>query len=268
MSVNGHVRLPVFLSTIPAENQFLNFCGQPCARLNADTPLFGEQKWNRRLAFRAVNLFLFGSPNEHAVRLQRVWVDGIIIQPRWKDFINRLKEELGRYTIFVSLVRSACRTSYGSQSTVMLAVNFSFLAVPGVVTPGSAASSIEIIIYCSVVSTVASIVFSFGLLGVYSNPRLMGARYAVCLHGRRPQLPGMFTFSMIAGCHVDAQSSEIGNGVSCNHAQPSGCLPHMVVRHPNHRRVCSRFAYMVLESHFSSRPSRYKFSVGRNAPLS
>ena len=268
MSVNGHARLPVFLSIIPAENQFLNFCGQPCARLNADTPLFGQQKWNRRIAFRAVNLFLLGSPNEHAVRLQRVWVDGIIIQPRWKDFVNRLKDELSRYTIFVSVVRFACRISYGSQSTVMLAVNFSFLAVPGVVIPGTPASSIEIIIYCSVVSTVASIVFSFGLLGVYSNPGLMGARHAVGLHGKRPQLPGMFTISVAAGRHVDAQSNEIGNGVSCNHAQSSGCFPHMVVRHPTHRRVCSRFAYMVLESHFSSRPSRYKFSVGRNVRLS
>jgi hypothetical protein len=184
VSVIGHVQLPAFLNTIPAENQFLNFCGQPCARLNADTPLFGQQDWNRRTGFKVVNLLLLGSPNEHAARLQRVWVDGIIIQPRWKDFINRLKEEMGRYTIFVSLVRLACRISYSSQSTVMLAVNFSFLAVPGVVIPGSSASSIQIIIYCSVVSTVASIVFSFGLLNVYSDPAFMVASSAVCFHGR------------------------------------------------------------------------------------
>lgn len=38
---------------------------------------------------------------------------------------------------------------------------------------------------------------------------------------------------MTGGSHVDAQSNEIGNGVSCNHAQPSDCLPHMVVRHFN-----------------------------------
>ncbi|KAI9567654.1 hypothetical protein HD554DRAFT_2173061 [Boletus coccyginus] len=160
----------LFLNTIPAENQFLNFYGQSCARLNADTPLFGQQSWNTRFAFKAVNLFLFGAPNGHALRLKRVWVDGIIIQPRWKDFITRLREELGRYTIF---------------STVMLAVNFSFLAVPGVVNQASAAAPtptagpIEIAIYCSVVSTVGSIVFSFGLLNVYSDPGLMVARNAV-----------------------------------------------------------------------------------------
>ncbi|KAG8216241.1 hypothetical protein J3R82DRAFT_8282 [Butyriboletus roseoflavus] len=142
------------------ENQFLNFHGQQCARLNADTPLFGQQTWNRSKVFKVVSFILFGSPSEHAVRLQRVWVDGIIILPRWKDFINRLTTELGRYTIF---------------STVMLAVNFSFLAVPGVVTPGLPATQIPIIIYCSVVSTIGSIVFSFALLKVYSNPGLMVA---------------------------------------------------------------------------------------------
>ena len=171
-----------FLNTIPAENQFLNFCGQTCARLNADTPLFGNQDWNRRPLFRAINLFLLGSPNGHAVRLQQVWVDGIIIQPRWKDFVNRLTAELARYTIFVSFSSGLRRRiSHISQSTVMLAVNFSFLALPGVIPQGSAASPIQITIYCSVVSTIASIVSSFGLLNVYSNPRLLIARNVVRL---------------------------------------------------------------------------------------
>ncbi|KAG8216890.1 hypothetical protein J3R82DRAFT_7159 [Butyriboletus roseoflavus] len=142
------------------EDQFMNFCGQKCARLNADTPLFGQQTWNHSIVFKLVNMFLLGSPNEHAVRLRRVWVDGTIIQPRWKDFINRLANELGRYPIF---------------STVMLAVNISFLAVPGVITAGLPASQIEIIIYCSVVSTIGSIVFSFTLSNVYSDPGLMSA---------------------------------------------------------------------------------------------
>ncbi|KAG8216239.1 hypothetical protein J3R82DRAFT_8280 [Butyriboletus roseoflavus] len=180
------------------EDQFLNFCGQSCARLNADTPLFGQQTWNRGIIFNIVNVFLLGSPNEHAVRLQRVWVDGTIILPRWKDFINRLTTELGRYPIF---------------STVMLAVNISFLAVPGVITAGSPASPIEIIIYCSVVSTIGSIIFSFALSNVYSDPGLMDAGPA-------------------GGSHEDTQSEKMGNGMSCNHAQSSDCLPRMVIFGP------------------------------------
>ncbi|KAI9567666.1 hypothetical protein HD554DRAFT_2314653 [Boletus coccyginus] len=159
------------------ENQFANFCGQSCARLNADTPLFEPQSWNTGIVFKVINFLLFGAPNEHAFRLQRAWVDSIVIQPRWKDFITRLKDEWNRYTLL---------------STVMLAVNISFLAVPGVLpsgpvailtsadipvpatTPTSAAGPIEITIYCSVVSAVASIVFSFSWLNVYSNPGLIG----------------------------------------------------------------------------------------------
>ena len=171
----------LFLNVILAEDQFINFCGQPCARLNADTVLFGHQTWNCSIAFKLINMFLLGSPNEHAVRLQRVWVDGTIIQPRWKNFANRLANELGRYPIFVSEYYFTCRISYVSQSTVMLAVNFSFLAVPGVVTAGSPASQIEIILCCSVVSSIGSIVFSFALSNVYSDPGLIDAGPAVCL---------------------------------------------------------------------------------------
>ena len=89
----------------------MNFSGQPCARLNADTPLFEQQIWNRSILFQVVNVFLLGSPNEHAVRLQRVWVDGIIILPRWKSFIDRLTAELDRYPIFVSRPLALCTES-------------------------------------------------------------------------------------------------------------------------------------------------------------
>lgn len=162
--------------------------------------MFEPQRWNTAIVFKVVNLFLFGEPNEHALRLQRAWVDSIVIQPRWKDFITRLKDEWNRYTLLVSPSRFAWPIIYRSQSTVMLAVNISFLAVPGIIpsapvailipgdipipaaTPTPAAGPIEITIYCSVVSAVASIVFSFGLLNVYSNPGLMVVHNVVCLH--------------------------------------------------------------------------------------
>ena len=60
-------------------------------------------------------------------------------------------------------------------------VTLDFLAVPGVVTPGLAASPIKTIIYCSEVSVAASIMFSI-LLNLYSNLRPMHTGHAVCLH--------------------------------------------------------------------------------------
>ncbi|KAN0081216.1 hypothetical protein V8E55_008840 [Tylopilus felleus] len=81
--------------------------------------------------------------------------------PRWKDFVDRLTPELARYAIL---------------STVMLAVNLSLLSVLGVVNPNSPVGPIQIIVYCSVVSTTPSIVFSLALLNVYNNRRLLIAR--------------------------------------------------------------------------------------------
>ena len=66
---------------------------------------------------------------------------------------------------------------------MILAVNFSFLVVPGIVTPGSPASAIQIMIYYSIVSTIGSIVFSFALSNVYSNPGFIDSGPVVCLYG-------------------------------------------------------------------------------------
>ena len=134
--------------------------------------------------FHVVNFFLFGSPNEHAGRLQRVWVDGIIIRPRWKDFIDRFTTNLGQCILLVSYSCFACGISYGLQSTVMLTVDFSFLAITGVVTAGEPANLIRLIIYCSVVSTIGSLFFSFTLLNLYSEPEPEVTGSAVCFYGR------------------------------------------------------------------------------------
>lgn len=53
------------------------------------------------LVLSLINLFLLGSPNEHVLCVQPVWVDDIFNQPRWEDFVTRL----ARHTIFVSLCR-------------------------------------------------------------------------------------------------------------------------------------------------------------------
>jgi hypothetical protein len=49
-----------------------------------------------------MNIILFGSPNTYNKAVQKIWVDSTIVQPRWKNFINRLNSEWNGYTIFVS----------------------------------------------------------------------------------------------------------------------------------------------------------------------
>ncbi|KAG1850189.1 hypothetical protein F4604DRAFT_1970718 [Suillus subluteus] len=114
--------------------KFVNFCGQPGARLDVDQSLYGEHETR--------------SKKDHS----SIWVDETIVQPRWKDFINRLTTEWNGYTIF---------------STVMLAVDISFLAVPAVATQTPAI----VLAYLSSLCALGSLMVSLILAGQVNDSR-------------------------------------------------------------------------------------------------
>ncbi|KAJ8584358.1 hypothetical protein M405DRAFT_468041 [Rhizopogon salebrosus TDB-379] len=133
--------------------KFVNFCGQPGARLDADQPLYGDPSARpKNIILRVMNVVLFGSPDAHSKGLHRIWVDETIVQPRWKNFIDRLNTEWSGYTIF---------------STVMLAVDISFLAVPSV--QGQTAAIL--VAYLSTLCAMGSLVVSLVLAGQVNDTR-------------------------------------------------------------------------------------------------
>ncbi|KAJ8584147.1 hypothetical protein M405DRAFT_827316 [Rhizopogon salebrosus TDB-379] len=99
--------------------KFFNFCGLPCARLDADKTVYFENTGHPLITSLSLILdaMLFWAPRAHYQDLQRVWVDECINAPRWKGFSRDLMAEWNGITIY---------------STVMLAVDVSFLAVPNV----------------------------------------------------------------------------------------------------------------------------------------
>ncbi|KAF8838667.1 hypothetical protein BDN67DRAFT_1012924 [Paxillus ammoniavirescens] len=135
--------------------KFVNWCGQPTARLDADRSIYEEATSQRRtsLLLRLLNRLLFGSPQAHLNFIRRIWVDEIVVQPRWKNFIVILNDEWNRFTIF---------------STVVLAVDVSFLAIPGV-SPNASPSPATIAIYLSTLCAVGSLLVSVTLSGQMNN---------------------------------------------------------------------------------------------------
>ncbi|KAG1859074.1 hypothetical protein C8R48DRAFT_714446 [Suillus tomentosus] len=124
--------------------KFFNFCGLPCARLDADKSVYEEDKGFHPLTTPVSLVFeamLFWAPRAHLNNIRRVWVDECINTPRWKDFNTKLMAEWTGITIY---------------STVMLAVDVSFLAVPNMNI--SQSQSIGII------ATYLSIIFITGSL--------------------------------------------------------------------------------------------------------
>ncbi|KIJ11129.1 hypothetical protein PAXINDRAFT_171920 [Paxillus involutus ATCC 200175] len=142
-------------------SRFVNFYGQPEARLNIDQSVYTKLRGQDETAsmfIRISDLLLFGGPSAHATELQRVWVDRTVNFPRWKGFVGKLSNEWAGFTIY---------------STVMLAVDVSFLAIPALsprstnpnpnptTTPMQEASNIAT--YLSILTVVGSLVVSVQL---------------------------------------------------------------------------------------------------------
>ncbi|KAG2128972.1 hypothetical protein DEU56DRAFT_915294 [Suillus clintonianus] len=129
--------------------KFFNFCGLPAARLDADQSVYKKTKRSKLILALswAFNVALFGAPQSHMTELRRVWVDRSINSPRWKNFNSKLSSEWSGITMY---------------STVMVAVDVSFLAVPSVSlqSPGSVTI---ISTYLSIVCIVGSLVVSLFL---------------------------------------------------------------------------------------------------------
>ncbi|KAG2338460.1 hypothetical protein BDR05DRAFT_969157 [Suillus weaverae] len=107
---------------------------------------------SKRIFLRVMNVMLFGSPDAQSKALHRIWVDDTIVQPRWKNFIDRLTTEWNGFTIF---------------STVMLAVDISFLAVPSVQTQTPAI----ILAYLSTLCAMGSLLVSLIMAGQVNDSR-------------------------------------------------------------------------------------------------
>ncbi|KAG2361740.1 hypothetical protein BDR07DRAFT_1408763 [Suillus spraguei] len=129
--------------------KFFNFCGLPTARLDADQTVYKKKKRNKLILALswAFNVAMFGAPQSHMEELRRVWVDRSINSPRWKNFNSKLSNEWSSITIY---------------STVMVAVDVSFLAVPSVSLRNSGSVTI-ISTYLSIFCIVGSLVVSLFL---------------------------------------------------------------------------------------------------------
>ncbi|KAI6161317.1 hypothetical protein EDD17DRAFT_1509294 [Pisolithus thermaeus] len=109
-----------------SRSKFINFSGQPCARLGVDQCIYVSPHHLSRsgssFLIRIFDFFLFQSASMHLEELRQMWIDQIVHYRRWQKHIAKLTSEWARFTIF---------------STVLLTADVSLLATPALGSYGN-----------------------------------------------------------------------------------------------------------------------------------
>ncbi|RXW22040.1 hypothetical protein EST38_g3817 [Candolleomyces aberdarensis] len=129
--------------------KFLNWYGVPEVRINRDQSVHGERK-HKTLLIKILSPLLFSAPDVHLPALEKMWVDGLMHSPVWREAIGKLNEEWQEFTLYAS---------------VLLNANVAYLAVQSIDKnkPGYR-SPVQIGCYLSVVASIGSIILGLLLL--------------------------------------------------------------------------------------------------------
>ncbi|KAI6043910.1 hypothetical protein EDC04DRAFT_3106740 [Pisolithus marmoratus] len=131
-------------------NYYLNFHGEPCARLNFDQSVHGW-KYHPSVMMSICTPLLFFSPMTNIRNLNALFVDGIVSKEKWNAFINRMNSYL---------------TNTNLLATVLLNANVGFLSIR-TVDDSNGTSLRQISSYLSIIASLSSIVV--GLILVRHN---------------------------------------------------------------------------------------------------
>ncbi|KAG2134840.1 hypothetical protein DEU56DRAFT_901971 [Suillus clintonianus] len=131
---------------IKSENQFINFHGENCVRLESGQTVHGWE-YKPSLLMIVVAPLLFLDPVTQVQKLHRVFVDEIASTARWNALSSKLKGQLQDSNLL---------------ATVLLNVNVGFLAINTVDRGGR--SAIQMASYLSLVTSVGSIVLGIFLV--------------------------------------------------------------------------------------------------------
>ena len=124
----------------PVQWRFIHFHGQKTSRQSRYRSIYKDSYHKRTKIFRLISLILFFAPDVHLRELERVWTDELIIEDIWCQKLVSEWVELVLYvsysvpfSVFLKFKKSITLTLQHRQSTVLLAANVAFLAIPGVI---------------------------------------------------------------------------------------------------------------------------------------
>ncbi|KAF9234246.1 hypothetical protein BU15DRAFT_10126, partial [Melanogaster broomeanus] len=161
-------------------NQYLNFHGQPCARLTVDQTVHG---WRYRPSTAMIILapLLCMAPIAHVRSLHMGFVDDIASTVEWNTFITKFNGQLQNLNLL---------------GTVLLGANVGFLAIQSV-DAGEGRSVTQIASYTSLVFSFGSIALGLTFIGLNLTGRERGSEAAKFLRRMSDEQHGLEKLAII-----------------------------------------------------------------------
>ncbi|TFK34470.1 hypothetical protein BDQ12DRAFT_738210 [Crucibulum laeve] len=90
-----------------ARHRFLNWHGEPCARLNRDQSVYGSITNKRTWLVKTLSPLLFSAPDIHLRSLEKMLVDGVMYSSVWTQSIVKLNNEWQEFILYAMVLLNA-----------------------------------------------------------------------------------------------------------------------------------------------------------------
>ena len=90
---------------ITVRSRFINFHGEPHARLSRDKSITSTDTEIKSRTYNIISSVLLGESNFYYLELKKLWVDGYVYIDHWNDFVSVCRVQWKEAVIGVSRVR-------------------------------------------------------------------------------------------------------------------------------------------------------------------
>ncbi|KZT69939.1 hypothetical protein DAEQUDRAFT_725919 [Daedalea quercina L-15889] len=181
---NPHIACAVGrLMCLFAHDRYHYFHGQKVARLDRYQSLFDDNRGKRTALAALLSPLLFNAPEVHLKSLERIWIDKIINEIPWSQFINKLQTDWQEAVL---------------TATVLLNANISFMTINDVDSGSGPRTPAQIASFVSTIASIAATVIGMLLVRQYRvKPKETATDAVTYLTSRRHPKLGLETLAIM-----------------------------------------------------------------------
>ncbi|TFY63080.1 hypothetical protein EVJ58_g3462 [Rhodofomes roseus] len=184
LSANQYIACAIGrLMCLFAHDRYHYYYGQKVARLDRYESLFDDSRGKRTALAALLSPVLFNAPEVHLRSLERIWIDQIINEIPWTQFIHKLQTDWQEAVL---------------TATVLLNANISFMTINDVDSGNGPRTPAQIASFVSTIASIAATVIGMLLVRQYRvKPKETATDAVTYLTSRRHPKLGLETLAIM-----------------------------------------------------------------------